>query len=317
MKYFYVISIIIILISGCSRPESIDIYTLKGPTGMAMSFMMENHKSIAGKTIDYHIVDSPLRVKAAVLDNSAEIAAMPLNLASIIFNTHGNIKLLTVNTLGVLYIVGNDTAINSIDDLKNRKILVTAKGSTPEILLRILLSEHGIDPERDAEIIYKYKTHSAASAALLAGIAETALIPEPFVTLIKSRNESLKQLIDISAVWDSIHQDTLMLIQGVMTVRNDFIEDNRDFIDSFLLYYDNAVDFANTQYDSANSLYSKFSILPDDIKPDSGFAGRCSMVNMPADSFRDEILKYLQFIHNYDKRWSGGTVPGNEFFISR
>ncbi|MFO8061590.1 MAG: PhnD/SsuA/transferrin family substrate-binding protein [bacterium] len=317
MKHLYVISTIIILISGCSSPEAIDIYTLKGPTGMAMSYMMENHRSIGGRTIDYHIVDSPLRVKAAVLDNASDIAAMPLNLASILYNTHGNIRLLTVNTLGVLYIVGNDTAINSIYDLRSRKIIVTAKGSTPEILLRILLSEHGIDPDRDTEIIYKYKNHSAASGALLAGIAETALIPEPFVTLTNRRNDSIKRLIDISAVWDSLHQDTLMLIQGVLTVRNDFFENNRNFIDSFLLYYDNAVDFANSEYDSANSLYSKFSILPDDIEPDSGFAGRCSMVNMPADSFRDEILKYLRFIHNYDKRWSGGTVPGNEFFISR
>ena len=85
-----------------------------------------------------------------------DMAAIPANLAATLYQkTEGGIQAVAVNTLGVLYVVekGGDT-VQSMADLAGRTILSTGKGTTPEYVLRYLLTQNGIDPDKDVTIEY-------------------------------------------------------------------------------------------------------------------------------------------------------------------
>mgnify|MGYP000391070422 FL=1 len=69
-----------------------------------------------------------------------DIAAVPANLASVLYNkTNGGVQVLAVNTLGVLYIVEDGDTVHSIVDLKGRTIYAGGKGATPEYALNYIL----------------------------------------------------------------------------------------------------------------------------------------------------------------------------------
>lgn len=100
------------------------------------------------------------------------MACVPANLAAVLYNkTEGEIEVLAVNTLGVLYIVENGESVQSIADLKGQTIVAAGKGSTPEYALRYLLTENGIDPDHDVTIDWKSE-HSECVAALASGPGE-------------------------------------------------------------------------------------------------------------------------------------------------
>lgn len=56
------------------------------------------------------------------------MACVPANLAAVLYNkTEGEIEVLAVNTLGVLYIVENGESVQSIADLKGKTIVAAGK----------------------------------------------------------------------------------------------------------------------------------------------------------------------------------------------
>ena len=69
------------------------------------------------------------RTEIATISGEVDIAAVPTNLASVLYNkTEGGVKLLALNTLGVLYMVTKNEEVASIADLKGKTIYATGAG---------------------------------------------------------------------------------------------------------------------------------------------------------------------------------------------
>lgn len=105
--------------------RKIKIATLKGPTGMGIVKLMEENK----EDYDISLFDAPDQIVSKVVSGEVDAAAVPSNLASVLYNkTKGQVQLVGVNTLGVLYIVENGDTIKNIKDLKGETIYATGKG---------------------------------------------------------------------------------------------------------------------------------------------------------------------------------------------
>ena len=77
------------------------------------------------------------------------MAAVPANLASVLFHkTKGQIRLLAINTLGVLYVLETGEEIETVADLAGKTIYATGMGSTPEFALNYILRENGLEPNQ-------------------------------------------------------------------------------------------------------------------------------------------------------------------------
>ena len=94
-----------------SLPETektdISIIGLKGPTALGMLQIMENNQAgTAGNNYQFSLVGAPDEISGKLISGEVDIAAVPTNLASVLYNkTEGGVKLLALNTLGVLYMV--------------------------------------------------------------------------------------------------------------------------------------------------------------------------------------------------------------------
>ena len=102
----------------------INVAMLKGPTGIGAVELM--NKSESGETKgSYNITVSaaPDDVTAKIISGEIDIAAVPTNLAAVLYNkTEGGVSVLAVNTLGVLYVLENGDSVNSISNLSGKTI---------------------------------------------------------------------------------------------------------------------------------------------------------------------------------------------------
>ena len=160
-------------------PAHYSIAALKGPTAMGLVKLMKDSENgeTTGNEYTFTLAGSADEVTPALLKGELDMACVPANLAAVLYNkTEGEIEVLAVNTLGVLYIVENGESVQSIADLKGQTIVAAGKGSTPEYALRYLLAENGIDPDSDVTIDWKSE-HSECVAALASGRATIAPLP--------------------------------------------------------------------------------------------------------------------------------------------
>lgn len=131
-----------------------NVFGIKGPTGIGLvNLMKANEEKTAQNDYTFSVLSTPDEAVAKVASGEADIAAVPTNLASALYaKTNGKVKMLAVNTLGVLYILENGTAINSVKDLKGKTIYSTGQGANPEYVLRYVLEKNGLDPDKDVKL---------------------------------------------------------------------------------------------------------------------------------------------------------------------
>ena len=98
-------------------PIDINIMALKGPTAMGMVQFMDQADTGALTDNHYHFTITAVtdEASAALGSGTTDIAAIPANLASVLYNnTDGAIQVLAINTLGVVYIVERGGTASSL-----------------------------------------------------------------------------------------------------------------------------------------------------------------------------------------------------------
>ena len=133
--------------------------------------------------------------------------------------------------------------MQSVADLAGQTILTTGKGTTPEYVLRYLLTENGLDPDSDVTIEY-YSEATEALAQLQAGAGSIAMLPQPFVTSALSQVEGLRVALDLNAEWEAVAGSKL--VTGVLVARSDAIEADPEAFEAFLAAYGESTGQANS-----------------------------------------------------------------------
>ena len=241
------------------------------------------------------------------------MACVPANLAAVLYNkTEGEIEVLAVNTLGVLYIVENGESVRSMADLKGMTIVAAGKGSTPEYALRYLLAENGIDPDSDVTIDWKSE-HSECVAALASGQATIALLPQPFVTVAQGKIEGLRMALDLTKEWDALGNGS-SLITGVIVARRAVVEENPAAVNEFLKDYAASVDWVNANTVDAAALIGEYSIV------DAAVAEKalpyCNIVCLTGADLLEALPGYLEVLYNASPAAVGGEMPDNSFYFA-
>lgn len=290
-------------------PIDVDIMALKGPTAMGLVEMMEN------SDYNFSIVASVDEVSPKLLQGETDIAAIPANLASVLYNkTEGEIQVLAINTLGVLYIVENGETIQSVADLKGKTIYASGKGATPEYALNYILSSNGINPETDVTIEWKSE-HSECVAALASQENSVAMLPQPFVTTAQAKNSQIRTALDLTKEWDALQKDgeqKSSMITGVVVVRKEFAEENPEEIQEFLKEYHTSVDYVNENVKDAAQLIEKYDIVPAAVAEKALPA--CNIVCIDGEEMKEKLSGYLEVLNAQNPQAVGGEIPENDFY---
>lgn len=294
-----------------SEAAPVRVGALKGPTGMGMVEMMENQAD----TYEFTLAGAPDEIVPLLVKGELDIAAVPANLASVLYNnTEGKVRVLAINTLGVLYIMERGESITSVADLKGRTLVSAGKGSTPEYALNYILRGNGLDPEKDLTIEYKSE-HAECLAAMLQDETLVAMLPQPFATVAMGKAEDLRPAIDLTEAWDELQADAeapSTLITGVVVARADFIEQNPEAVAKFMEDYRQSVIFVQQNEHDAAQLIGQFDIF--EAGPAEKALPYCNITFIDGEDMKGLLSGYLAVLFEAEPASVGGALPNEDFY---
>ncbi len=163
--------------------------------------MADNDQQQTKNDYEFTIAAAADDIVGKLTSGEVDIAAIPTNLAATLYQkTNGGVKMLAVNTLGVLYLMDSTGEIQSVEDLKGKTIYASGEGSVPQYVFDYILKANGIDPEKDVTIEYKTE-HSELAALAISADAPICVLPEPFVTQVKTKNEQIHTALNLTEEW--------------------------------------------------------------------------------------------------------------------
>lgn len=334
-KIFKLISVLLILsmiLVGCTdnkdnkendntnnapvEKTAVNIVGLKGPTSIGMIKLIdEKALNSDNYNVNYEVFDSPTLISPKILQGEVQIAAIPTNLASVLYNkSQNNIQFLAENTLGVLYVVGkSDANISNIKDLEGKTIAISGKGLVPEYVINYILQNNNLQDK--VELVY-LPDHSTVAQTLLAGDYDAVILPQPFVTQVSLKNKDMKILIDLNKEWETASQGKSTLAMGCVIVNKEFANNNKDFVNKFLEEYKKSVEFVNANPSEASILVEKNKVI-NNAKLVEKAIPNCSIVFKTAQDAKEEIKEFLQILFDSNEKSVGGKLPDENFYYQK
>ena len=296
------------------KKESVTVRVagLKGPTSMGLVKLMEDNQNKQSKnTYEFTVAGAADEITPKLIQGQFDIAAIPANLASVLFNnTNGQIQVLAVNTLGVLYVVAKGVEINSVEDLKGKTVYATGKGSTPEYSFKYILSQNGIDTEEDLTIEWKSEPAEAV-AQLSANETGIAMLPQPYVTVALNSVEGLEIKLNLNEEWENLETDS-RFITSVLVVRRDFAEKNPEAVANFLTEAASSAAYINGNVDDGAALVEKYGIVAAAVAKKA--IPYCNITFITGSEMKTSLAAYLQTLFSQNPQSVGGKLPAVGFY---
>ena len=308
------------LVSCNDTPENPDVTVratvMKGPTGMGMSKLMKDDANSASQNdYEFTVAASPDEARNALISGTTDIAALPVNLAAVLYNKGVDISFVGINTLGVLYILENGNTITSVEDLRGKTIYATGQGSTPQYFLEYLLTKNGIDLENDITIEY-IAEHAELATKLATGDAAIGILPEPNVTSALSAatqngNTALRIALDVTEEWEKFGEGELC--QGCIVVTNQFKNEHPEQYAKFLKEYAASAEYVVTEVDEASKIIEEFGIIPKAplAKKAIPNANICFIDGDDGIAYMQSVLNVL---YTANPSSVGGKLPDDAFY---
>jgi len=304
--------------AGCNtqpeEPTTVRIAALRGPTALGLLQLMDaqEHGRTAGN-YSFYLLGSPDQIPPLLARGEVDIAVVPGNLASILYNNPNmDIQALAIVTLGVLHIVDTTGDIHSIADLAGRTIFVSGQGATPEFALNYVLTQNGLVPGVDVFIEFRSE-HTELAALLEAGQAEVALLPEPFVSTVLNRVDSLRIALDLREEWDNVQPDYSLIMSVVIGTR-EFIEENPAALEMLMAEYTNSISFVISNVPEAAELAAQFEIIPNAAIAMQALP-RTHITWITGEQMKQNLTGFLNVLYQAAPASIGGQLPDENFFF--
>ena len=304
--------------SASTSPVSqvkVTIAGLAGPTSIGMiKLISDKALNSDSYAVDYQVAAAPDELTAKMLSGEVQIAALPTNSVAVLYNkTKGEIQFLAQNTLGVLYLVGKDSAgITSLQDLKGKTITLSGSGGVPEYAMEYILGKAGL---KDSVTLNYLTDHASVAQALLAGDATLAVLPQPFVTQVLTKDTNQKILLDLNKEWDTASGGSSVLSMGCLAINKAFADANPEFVAEFMKQYEASVNFVNANPKEASQLVAAAGILPSAAVVEKAIP-YCNIVYKNAQDAKTEINGFLKVLYDFNPASVGGTMPDDGFYYS-
>ncbi len=290
----------------------IKVAVLNGTTGFGIaplySDIQKEKKMDFTASIDFY-ADATL-VSPLVIGGSVDIAAVPTNLAAVLYNkTEGAIEVLAVNTLGVLYLIENGETVNSLADLEGKTVYLPGSGSNPEYVLKTLLELSGLTDK--VTLDYTYATPDELTAALASGKASLGVLPEPKVTAAMTKNASLRVSVDFSKEWKALTGTEL--VQGCIIARKEFLEAHPVAVDNFLKAYESSVNTLNSDPEAAARAVVEAGIAANEELVKRALP-RCNVTYLVGDEMKNALNEFWGALYAQVPSSIGGALPDEKIF---
>ena len=302
-----------------AKKDDVKLAALMGPTGMGMAYLLDAaKKGEAENNYDFTVYSGPEEVTSKLVSGQVDIAALPTNAAATLYNkSNGKVKILALNTLGVLYLVTKGDNIKDVADLKGKTIYVSGQGATPEYVLTYVLNQNGLKVGTDVKLDFTYANHDDLVAFAAAGKADVVLLPEPKVTALLTKNADLKVAFDLNDLWADATKDgennDSAIAMGCIAVNTEFAKAKPQAVEKFLEEYKASVNKVNLDHEAASQVIADMGIVP--AAPVALKAlPRCQIVCITGNAMQAKISAFYNVLYTANPDSVGGKLPDDNFY---
>lgn len=302
--------------------HDVNLGLLKGPTGMGAAKLLADNEADAALveagtyegTLTRYIVtlgsDPATEIVPKLINGELDIAAVPTNLAATLYNkTEGGVKLLALNTLGVLHILENGDTVHSLSDLAGKTLYATGQGANPEYVLNYLLERSGLTPGEDVTV--EWVASDELTALMASGEINLCMLPVPAVTSVMMQNQDVRDAIDLNDAWTEAGAEGTFTM-GCLVARTQWLEDNEELVAGILSDYAASIAYANDYPDEAAALMEQFEIVPKAAVAKAAIP-QANLVYVDGRNLMD-IASYYEVLFAADPTSIGGAIPDDAFY---
>jgi NitT/TauT family transport system substrate-binding protein len=309
-KIIFLFGLVLLVACQGKTDSALVVGVLKGPSAISVSEWLYKEPVVKGQKIRVEIFDEITDLQAKMIQGKVDFAVLPTTVAAILYNKGVDYRMIACPVQGSVGLVTSDSIVR-FSDLKNKPVSVAGQGTTPDVLFTLLASKYGFR-NKELQIDYKIGSHPDLAQAVIMGKVKTALLSEPFATMVSMKNPSVKNPINLSnelAKSDS----TLLFAMTAFVVRESLIEKNHAMVDSVSNRYQSAVQWLRQNLSDAADVAVKQKILPNrDIALKS--IPKCNVCYLKMSDNASRVSKYLEIFFRFDPKTVGGKLPDKSFY---
>lgn len=305
-------------LAGCTsqtqEAAAMNVAALNGPTGIGMVKLMKDSETTEYPAFDptFTLAASPDELASALLSGDADIAALPTNLAATLYQrSEGGVKLLALNTLGVLYVLEKGDSIQSVADLAGRTVYATGAASLPEYVVDYILTENGLAESVTVEYLAQ---HAELAAMAVAGDVDVCILPEPFVTQVTAQNPEMRVALSITDEWNAL-TDGAQLSMGCLVVRTEYYEAHPEAVKDFLAAYANSAEYAVTEVEETAKLVVEYGIMASESLAAAAIP-RCNIVCLTGEDMKAGAQALYEVLYAANPSSVGGELPPDALYLT-
>lgn len=325
LQAVFLFFIIMVFVVGCNqvnivkeeskKPDKIVIQAPSAPPTAPLIKLIEDkmlESSVAEGNIEFIVYQNVEEATTRVARGEADFTVLPVNVISKLYNKEADISLLNVNTWGILYLLSRDGEVKTWEDLKGKELFVGAQGASPDVITRYLLNKNGI---KEDEINISYGTSPEMLQWMIAGKADTVVLPEPLVTQGLAKAENMQVAMDYSKEWEKINGEGSKLPQTGIAVRTSFANEYPNAVEAFQNAYKEALEAVVKDPASVSSLIEEKLEIPGAVFKKS--MERTKLEFVPAQEAKKDVETYLNALNEISGDMIGGKLPDEGFYYKK
>jgi len=291
-----------------SNKINVELAVMAGPTGFSSAKIAKDNGDIGSNVlVSTSVFSSPNEVIAKLTNGDVDVAALPTNLAAILYNKGVDIKLAAVIGNGMLNVISSDP-----DNWVNTKIQIPGgPAATPNQIASMLIGENGYNTD-NFDLDYSIVSSAQLSQLLIANKTVTALLPEPFTTMVLAKNPNMQKVLDIQKMYAKTTgiQNYPMT---VLVVQNKFNEEHPEAVKAILTAYKESVAYVLANPMEAAKAIEAINIMPAAMAAPA--IPNCNLVYESMDEAKVEVENYFNLLFNFDVKSVGGKLPDQGLYL--
>ena len=301
---------------GSADPCDVRVGLIMGPPSMGLSqFMLavqngktENNFEFTVDGVDY------ISLSASLNQGDFDIATLPSNIGPILYNNkelQNSYQVISVNNLGVLYVMTTVSSISAFSDLAGRRVYGYGEGGTPEYTVEALLKKTGMEDS----FMLEFKATPFEVPNLMQQEENcVAILPQPFVSLSKLMVEPLYVPVSITAEWNKAFADTgSQAITTTTIVNRAFLEEHEQAVVEYLQMSGMSVEWTLENMDKAAALQEELgTFMNNSVAADA--MPQIALTCLTGTEMRAALSGFIDELYAANPDLVGGAIPGEDFY---
>lgn len=232
LNFIAIITTVLLMIS-CNKGNKVNnteeitaiLISPDGLPSIAISKLIADNSKIENITLEFSIQKTTDLLLSELMKGEADLAIVPSNLALQAYKRGLEYKVAGTIGWGSLYLVSTEE-ISNISELEGCELYNTGKGLTPDIVFKEILSKNNVN-EQNIDFSYVGAASELASL-LISEQAKYAVVPEPVLSTVMSKNSDIKIVLSLNDEWIQVNSVEKGYPQSTLLIKEEFYNKIKD-----------------------------------------------------------------------------------------